>query len=333
MQPVWVMGAGSVGTYVGGRLAAAGAQVHFIGRARLGDAVAASGLRLTDFNGYRQHLERVFWYTAPPHITSPAQAPGLVLLCVKSAATAQAAAQLAAALPAGTLVLSLQNGVDNARVAQAAAPALRVRAGMVPFNVTERAPGHLHQGTSGHLAAQADPQLQPWLPLFAQAGLPLDLYPDLGAVQWAKLLLNLNNPVNALSGLPLRAQLLTRDWRCCTAALMAEGLRVLAAAGIQPAKLTPLPARLLPALMRLPTPLFRLLAARMLRIDDKARSSMADDLALGRPPEIDALCGAVVRLGARHGVPTPRNAALLKRLLAPSPQAITARQLRQELGA
>jgi ketopantoate reductase len=186
-------------------------------------AVAASGLRLTDLKGYRHHLERVFWYTAPPQISSAAQAPGLVLLCVKSAATAQAATELAAVLPPGTLVLSLQNGVDNARVAQTAAPALRVRAGMVPFNVTERAPGHLHQGTSGELAAQSDPQLQPWLPLFAQAGLPLDLHPDLGAVQWGKLLLNLNNPVNALSGLPLRAQLLTRDWRCCTAALMAEG--------------------------------------------------------------------------------------------------------------
>ncbi len=322
------MGAGLIGAYVGGRLAAAGAEVSFIGRARLGDAIAQHGLTLTDLDGYRAQLRSVNWHAQPPH----EPAPDLVLLCVKSAATAEAAALLAAALPAGRLVLSLQNGVDNAAIAQDAAPALSVLPGMVPFNVVERAPGHLHQGSSGQLVALDDERLRPWLPLFTKAGLPMALHTDMRAVQWAKLLLNLNNPVNALSKLPLRAQLLSRDWRRCTAALIAEALQVLKAAGIHPAKLTPLPPQWLPALLRAPTPAFRLLAARMLRIDDAARSSMAVDLDLGRPPEIDALCGAVVRLGARHGVPTPRNAAVLQRFQGPV-QAVAAAQLRHELSA
>lgn len=326
--PIWVHGAGSIGVFVGGRLAAAGQTVHFIGRARLGEAIASQGLSLSDFEAPMQRLARVNWHLAPPADLPP---PGLVLLCVKSAHTTAAMAQLAAVLPVGTPVLSLQNGVDNAAQAQAAAPALRVLAGMVPFNVAQTGPAHWHRGTSGALAAQDDPLLQPWRPAFARAGLALQLHRDMATVQWAKLLLNLNNPVNALSGLPLQAQLLDADWRACTAALMAEALQVLRRAGVRPARLTPLPPGWIPPLMRLPTPLFRLLAARMLRIDAQARSSMADDLAQSRRTEIDALCGAVLRLARQEGSDAPRQHLMLELLENGHPPPQDARALRQRL--
>lgn len=329
MAEIWVHGAGSIGIFVGGRLAAAGQTVRFIGRARLREAIrGAGGLRLTDLEHAEQRVREPIWHEQPP---ADAPAPGLVLLCVKSGATADAMAQLAAVLPAGTPVLSLQNGVDNARIAQAAAPQLRVLAGMVPFNVAELEAGHWHRGSTGALGAQDDAALQAWRPAFAAAGLPLQLHADMPAVQWAKLLLNLNNPVNALSGLPLRAQLLQADWRACTAALMDEALGVLDAAGIRPAKLTPLPPHWIPRLMRLPTPLFRLLAARMLRIDPQARSSMADDLAQGRKPEIDALCGAVLRLAQAKGLDAPRQRLMVEAL--GRPERVPAAEWRQRLRA
>jgi 2-dehydropantoate 2-reductase len=71
--------------------------------------------------------------------------------------------------------------------------------------------------------------------------------------------------------------------------------------------------------LRLPTPLFRRIAARMLRIDPQARSSMADDLALGRATEIDALSGEVVRLAASLGVRAPLNEAMVARIQALHP--------------
>ena len=135
-------------------------------------------------------------------------------------------------------------------------------------------------------------------------------------MQWGKLLLNLNNPVNALSGLPLLAELLTPAHRRHFAALMKEALDLLKAAGIQPAQLTPLPWPVLVRVLQLPTPLFRLVAARMLRIDPKARSSMADDLALGRTTEIDALSGEVVRLATNLGKTAPLNEAIVARIHA-----------------
>jgi 2-dehydropantoate 2-reductase len=321
------MGAGSVGCFVGGRLQAAGATVHFIGRPRVLQGLREHGLSLSDLEGGQVDLPAS---RLSLHETPPTEA-ALVLLCVKSGATADAAAQLAARLPAGTPVLSLQNGVATTEIAARGAPGLLWLPGMVPFNVAELGPGRFHRGTAGTLAAQAHPVLQAWLPLFHAAGLPLVLHADLRPVQWGKLLLNLNNPVNALSGLPLRAELLDRDYRWVFAALQDEALAAMRAAGIAPARLTPLPAARLPALLRLPTWAFRVMASRMLRIDARARSSMADDLALGRPTEVDAFCGAVVRLAQSQGQKAPCNEHMLALLSAPRPGTMSGVELRRAL--
>jgi 2-dehydropantoate 2-reductase len=314
---VLVMGAGAVGGFVGGALQLAGADVHLVGRPRMLDALAAHGLTLTDLDGRRQTLPAT---RLNLHSSVPAGLrPGLVLLCVKSGATRDAAASLAAALPAGTPVLSLQNGVANADHGRAVAPSLHWLAGMVPFNLAELAPGHLHRGTSGVLAAQDDSALRAWQALFAAAGLPLALHADMRAVLWGKLLLNLNNPVNAASGLPLKAQLLDRGYRRILAALQAEALRVMAYAGIRPARVGAVAPALMPWLLRLPDALFTRLAARMLRIDEQARSSMADDLALGRPTEVDALCGEVLRLAQAQGRDAPLNRAMVGLMTGPGP--------------
>ena len=344
--PIWVMGAGAIGCYVGGLLAAVhprsdaasladavpGAEgVTLIGRPRVLAQVAAQGLQLTacDAPPRRVPADALTLATEPPACRD---ATPLVLLCTKSGATAEAAAQLAEVLPARALVISFQNGVRNADAARTAAPSLHVLPGMVAFNVAELAPGHWHRGTEGGLAVQDDPRLAPWLPWFAAAGLRLQRYADLRPLQWGKLLFNLNNPVNALSGLPLRAELMQRDYRRAFAALMDEALAALHAARIQPARLTPLPTGWLPSVLRLPTPLFRVLAARMLRIDAEARSSMADDVAAGRRTEVDVFCGEVVRLAEAHGLAAPRNARMVELLdsgwLAPLPRLGGAELLR-----
>jgi 2-dehydropantoate 2-reductase len=116
------------------------------------------GLTLSDLDGREQRLPAaalILSEAIPNGIT-----PALVLLAVKSGATQDAAALLGAALPAGTVVVSMQNGLSNASLGQAAAPGLRWLAGMVPFNVAELAPGHFHRGTTGDLAAQDHPALR-----------------------------------------------------------------------------------------------------------------------------------------------------------------------------
>ena len=128
--------------------------------------------------------------------------------------------------------------------------------------------------------------------------------------------------------------LLERGYRRCFAALQTEALELLEAAGIAAAQVAALPPRKLIQVLRLPTPIFRLIAARMLKIDAKARSSMADDLALGRMTEIDALSGEVVRLAQRLGRQAPLNARMLALVQAwpQRPQPYAPRELEEALG-
>src|SRR5580765_591062 len=154
-RPVLVMGAGAIGCYLGGCLQAAGVPVAFVGRPRVLQALRTHGLTLTDLDGGQRVVgakDLTLHETLPEGL-----APALVLLAVKSGATAEAAAQLGAALPSGTPVVSMQNGLSNVAIAQRAAPTLRLLAGMVPYNIAELEPGHYHRGTTGELAAQDDP--------------------------------------------------------------------------------------------------------------------------------------------------------------------------------
>lgn len=305
-----IFGAGSIGCYVGGRLLKAGAHVSFVGRERLAKDIAENGLRLTDYSGADLQLGAAdVDYRVDPAIAAEAD---LILVTVKSGATAEAAAALAGLAKPGAVVVSFQNGIGNAETLQAALPGHIVLAGMVPFNVILRGPGHFHQGTEGELDIQRNAVLAPFVESFAKAGLPLHQHADLAPVQWAKLLLNLNNAINALSGLPLKAELSQRDFRRCLALAQREALALLDAATIRPAKLTPLPPHWVPFVLGLPDALFRIIAARMLAIDPLARSSMLDDLDAGRPTEVDWLNGEIVGLAAKLGRPAPVNARLVE---------------------
>lgn len=302
-----VYGAGGIGCYVGGRLAATGAPVTFVGRQRMADELAGHGLRLTDYLGADLRVADVRYETTP----AAAAEADLVLVTVKSAATEGAAEELAGVLKPGAIAVSFQNGLRNVEVLRERLSDQVVVAGMVPFNVLNRGGGVFHQGTEGALDVQRHPGLAPYLDAFERAGLPLKQHDDILPVQWAKLLLNLNNPVNALSNLPLRDELSQRDYRRCMAAAVAETLELLDAKGIQPAQLMPISMHRLPMILRLPDFLFRRVAAKMLAVDPLARSSMWEDLEAGRTTEIDYLNGEVVRLADSLNRSAPVNAKLV----------------------
>jgi 2-dehydropantoate 2-reductase len=140
----------------------------------------------------------------------------------------------------------------------------------------------------------------------------LKLAADMKAIAWGKLLINLNNAVNALSGLTLLEQLRERDFRRVVAASIIEALELLQLAGIEPAKIGPVPPRLLPHAMAAPNLVFNNLFLKFQRIDAKARSSMYDDLAARRPTEVDWLNGEVVKLAKSLGREAPVNQSIVE---------------------
>jgi 2-dehydropantoate 2-reductase len=332
---VGILGAGSIGAYVGGRLVAAGVPVTMVGRAALAEAVAATGLRLTDLAGFDVTLP-------PDRVPVATEARVLadcdvILVTVKALDTRTAGEKLAAIARPDALVVSLQNGVHNREVLAAALGGQQtVAPGMVNFNVLRRGPAHLHQGTSGRLvvAALPDGREQAIVTALTAAGLPTVARGDIERVLWGKLLVNLNNSINALSGIPLLLQLRQRGYRRAMAACVREGLTVLRAAAIKPWLDAPLPPAWLPSLLELPDWLFTRVARPFLAVDPNARSSMWEDLQRGRATEIDLLNGEIVKLGARVNVKTPYNSRVIEMIKIAekgAPPSLSPEQLQQDL--
>jgi len=307
---VCIYGAGSIGTYVGGRLQAVGVPVSFIGRPRIAAQVKAHGLHLSDWQGADVHLSAESLDFSEND--AAVEHADIVIVTVKSAATYEVGQALAKRLRPEAVVISLQNGIGNAAVLSQHLPDNSVLSGMISFNVVQQGEGRFHAGTEGELMCDRHALLEPMLTLFKEADLPLELRGDMLQVQWSKLLMNLNNAINALSGIPLYDQLSQRNYRRCLALLIREALAVLQRASIRPASLMPVPMSLLPAVLSVPDWLFKRLAQRMLAIDPKARSSMWEDLEGGRRTEVDWINGEVIKLAANVGARAPANSRIVE---------------------
>lgn len=302
-----VAGAGSIGCYVGGRLQTAGHHLVYIGRASLGQSIVEHGLALSDYQGWSATIpgqDCVF-----SEDVDAVRDVDVVLVTVKSAATAGMAQSLAERLRPGAVVVSLQNGIRNPVEISRYVKQHKVITGMVGFNVAQVGPARFHQGTQGKLSVSAG--AESLAQALTQCGLPTDVRDDMSAVQWGKLVVNLNNAVNALSGLPLKAELGEREYRLVLADAQREALALLRR-NKQPV-VSPLAAPLafMPWVLRMPNALFARLARQMVEIDPQARSSMLDDITLGRTTEIDYINGEVVELAKKLGTSAPVNAALV----------------------
>lgn len=249
-------------------------------------------------------------HTAKPRLaTSPegARDAELVLVTVKAAQTLDAARELASVISPSASVVSLQNGVRNVSVLRDAF-GNRVRAGMVPFNVICPEPGHYHRASGGVLMFSSSQLAN----ACTRAGLAYEIRSDMAAVQWSKLVLNLNNAINALSNQPLAAELSNYDYRRVFSACVREAVELLRAAGQELPRLGVLPTHLIWRLLLLPDAIFRRVAKQVIAIDPTARSSMWDDLEAKRATEIDYIQGEIVALAERLGRRASINRALVR---------------------
>ena len=240
----------------------------------------------------------------------------VILLTVKATAIPELQAELSQRVRPQVPIIALQNGVGvSAMIAEKLTnPIYRA---IVPFNVIKKTPALFCKATSGALLwpQTDDVNLNFLQKTWLKQGLAVQQISDVKAVEFGKLLLNLNNALNALSDLPLKQRLLNRALRRVLADAMAEWLLVCDAFAVKPYRFAKVPVHWLPHILRAPTPIFQLLAKQMLGIAPDARSSMWDDFKAGRASEIHFLNGAVVSLGRQVAVATPINAAIVKLVL------------------
>ena len=307
-RTIGIAGAGSIGCLVGGMLAAGGRRVALLARPRVIAEIEAHGLRLTGFDGSDQTIAATrLVLSENPSIFAEA---AVVLVTVKSADTAEMADIIARSAPPDVVLVSLQNGVGNVAVLRNRLPGRRVLGGMVPFNVIGMGEGRFHRATSGDIVVEQDEAGT--AEKLSVPGFKMRPTDNIDGVLWGKLLVNLNNALNALADLPLRRQLAQRPWRRLFADQMAEGLAAIRAEGIKPVSPTPLPAGWMPPLLRLPDAIFEAILGRTMRIDPEARSSMWEDLRRGRRTEVDYLQGVITEIADRRGLEAPLSRRIVE---------------------
>lgn len=309
-----VLGAGSIGCFLGGLLRANGCEVVFIGRERLKSAVFQNGLTLT-------HFARPSIYLSPEDITISTDPTALsdcdlILLCTKSQDTAIAAQQIAENAKLTSHIVSCQNGISNGPLLR---DLLKDRVGrisgaIVPFNVTQTGPAAYHCGTGGAFHIEHDLP-EDVIVAFAAADQSVKCGGNFIGDQWAKLLVNLNNALNTLSGGTLRDGLMQKSYRQALALIVEEALSVAQAQNIDVGDFNGRNPTMLIKTLRLPNWIYGLVMNIIVKIDKKARSSMLDDLEAGRVSEIDYLQGEIVRQAKAAHMTASYNATILKAVL------------------
>jgi 2-dehydropantoate 2-reductase len=289
-----VVGAGAVGCYFGGKLAMAGAPVTFIGRGRQVEALRAKGLTFESLL-----FTRTFPVEASDGMAS-ARGAGVVLLCVKNNDTETAARSLAPHLSPETLLVCLQNGVDNVSRIRAACGIDAIPAGVyVGAEMTEA--GRVKHTTRGDLVLGDHPKL---VNLFERGGIPVRISDNVEGDLWMKFVLNC--AYNALCAIERAGygRLARSPWmRALMRDVVQEVVAVGTAMGVRFPEGDPVAA-----------------TWKFGEGLDHTVSSTAQDIARGKRTEIDSLNGYVARLGEELGIPTPVNRTLhaLVKLLEPA---------------
>jgi 2-dehydropantoate 2-reductase len=283
---VAVMGAGAVGCYYGGMLARAGHEVVLIARPQHVAAIERDGLRLDT-----QHFDERVRVAASTDARG-VQGAQLVLFCVKSTDTDSAARALAPHLERDALLLSLQNGVENAQRLRELLP--QEAAAAVVYVAAEMAgPGHVKHNGRGELVIEPSTKSENVARAFVEAGVPTEISTNVRGALWAKLVLNCAyNALSAITQLPygklVQGEGITRAMRDvvdeCLAVAKADNVII--------------PGDVDAAVRRI--------AETM----QNQYSSTAQDLARGKTSEIDHLNGLIVRRGEALGIPTPANRLL-----------------------
>ncbi|HNR32235.1 MAG TPA: ketopantoate reductase family protein [Candidatus Hydrogenedentes bacterium] len=305
---ILVMGAGAMGTVVGGLMAKSGHDVTLVGRPENMNAVRAGGLRITGIWG-EHHVTDAHACSDTRDLT-----PGafdLVLITVKSYDTGAAIAAVAPVLGEETLVCSYQNGLGNAETIAEHIGWRRTFGARVIFGAWLREPGWVEvtvianpTALGVYDAATPADRVRAIAVAMDDAGIPTVYTDEIATVLWSKVTYNCAlNPLSGLLDVPYGALLETEHTRSILREVVREVYAVGHALGV----------RLKPAAAE---EYIDLLFNVLIPPTAAHYASMREDFRKRRRTEIDALNGAIVRYGDLHGVSCPVNSMLTRLVLA-----------------
>ena len=302
-----VIGVGGVGGYFGGRLAQAGHDVTFIARSATLEALRARGLRVESILG--DFVISPVQVSDDPRSVGPVDA---ILMAVKAWQVPEAAAQIGPMLGPDTMVVPLENGIDAPEVLSAIVGERHVVGGLCAIVSFSVAPGHIRHAASepivmfGELDNSRTERVERLRVAFAEAGVHVEVPPDIRRSMWTKFLFIATlSGIGALSRVPVGVWRADENIRAMADRSLREVLQLATARGIDLGE---------DAVER-----------TWQRYDGMApdsTSSMQRDIMEGKPSELEAQLGAVVRLARESGVQVPVTAMIYHALV---PQELRAR--------
>lgn len=284
---ILIVGTGALATLFAARLSQAGRHVTMLGTWKAGlDALGKNGARLLDAQGDEYQFDVQV-------ANDPRQCVGVkhALVLVKAWQTERVARQLVECLAEDGVAVTLQNGLGNREtLAQSLGPD-RVALGTTTTGATLLGPGLARAGGEGIISIERHPALGPTEEALRAARFNVHLVEDAQSLIWGKLVINAAiNPLTALLRVP-NGQLLERpSARRMMSSLAHETAQVASAEKIRLPFTDPIAA-----------------AEDVARKTGANHSSMFQDVMRGAPTEIDAICGAVVRVAQKHQIHTPAN--------------------------
>lgn len=294
VRHVAILGAGAMGSFVGGGFERGGARVTLldIDAAHI-EAVNRAGLRMTTDAG--DHV-------AHPAAMRPeqlAEAPDLVVVLTKQPHTRAALASLRPMLAEHSWVLTLQNGLGNQEILEEFVPRERILLGVTTYPADLTGPGHVSSHGEGEIrlmtADGVDRPVAAAIAALLQAGGQTALVdPDLAVAIWSKVVFNCAmNGICAIAGTRVGQLGANPEGRALALAIVDEVVSVANKAGIP-----------------VPRAKVRETVEHALANHLDHRPSMLQDMLAKRPTEIASINGAVIATAARVGQPAPRTEAL-----------------------
>lgn len=288
---IGVMGTGGVGGYFGAILARAGVDIHFVARGKHRQAIQEEGLQVISSQG---NFRVMVHATSEPEDIGPVD---LLLFCVKAYDTMDAMRVIGPMIEEDTMILSLQNGIDNNAKLSELYDATRVLGGTTYIESSIASPGVIaHSGRPGRiifgeLTGERTPRAEKVLQVFQKGGIDTELSTEIENVLWQKFLFICGvHGVTTLPRASLGLALAFPETRDLMVGVMREVESLARAKGIH------LPVDVVQKAVELAETYTRNFKCSMLR-----------DLQWRRRTEVEALNGMVVQMGREFGIETPLN--------------------------
>jgi 2-dehydropantoate 2-reductase len=319
-----VIGAGAVGSMVGGLLALSGHEVTLLSREKHAEAINRDGLRLQLGGGERVIRQRLRAVTSSVELKKET---GVAVLSVKSFDTPAALNDLRACVNPQTVILSLQNGLGNEPLISEAFPENVVIAGAICAYLEFISPGQVKwSDDAGGVAGavfngEKEHAGKIWHEIFSSCFLENRFYDFANAaasVKWSKLMLNAAfNALNAATGLSAPEILAHPEYGLLAASALKEGFATMRALGVKPVDLPGYPVTLLAKAARLPASMLRKILALKTAGEKTGASSMKQDRDRGKSvTEIADLNGAILAGAESLGLSAPANRRLCELMQA-----------------